>query len=157
MDRELPGAIARNSSLFTLAKTSYEKVNDAYGLITLSLVEVRYKGRRGEDTTATIDDALEIMRTHHDQLSPEQAAFAYLRFGELLLDPRRSQEARILEDAMRLYDRAGSRPLHMVVRSFMRSTESKATSPDITSESDLDPTISRPADPLRLEYALSIC
>ena len=59
--------------------------------------------------------------------SARASRICILRFGELLLTTRKEAKSNgYLEDAMRLYDRAGDVDhLHMVVRSFMRSTESK--------------------------------
>ena len=86
-------------------------------LITLTLVETRYQARRDEDPTPMIDSGFAILKSAQDQLSAEQTAFIYLRFGELLLDDeaRGSEAVGYLEEAMRLYDRAGDVDhLHMV-------------------------------------------
>jgi hypothetical protein len=109
LDRELPSAIARAGTLFQLARESYARVGDTYGLSTLSLVEARYQARRNEDPLPLVDDGIALMKSSQDDWTPEQAAFLHLRFGELLLDneDRTAEAVDYLEAAMRLYDRAG--------------------------------------------------
>jgi tetratricopeptide (TPR) repeat protein len=117
LDRELPSAIARAGTLFQVARESYERVGDTYGLTTLSLVEARYQARRSQDPMPLINDGIALMKSSKEQWTLEQTAFLHLRFGELLLDDeKRSNEAvDYLEEAMRLYDRAGDVDhLHMI-------------------------------------------
>ena len=109
LDRELPGAMRRRDTLFDVARQAYTEVGDAYGLITLSLVEARLLRRAGQDPLAAIIGGLAILDENIEQLSVEQQAFVRLRFGELSLQGSEVTEAAVahLEHAIRLYDQVG--------------------------------------------------
>ncbi|MBV70615.1 MAG: hypothetical protein CMH52_04625 [Myxococcales bacterium] len=117
LDRELPSAMARSGTLFTLAKESYEQVGDTYGLATLSLTEARYEARRGQDPMDFVEQGIGILKSSQDQWTVEQAAYLHLRFGEMLLevDDRAGEAIEYLEGSMRLYERSGDMDhLHVV-------------------------------------------
>ena len=109
LDRELPGAMARADTLFSVARQSYQTLEDAYGLITLCLVEVRHLIQRGQDPSSIIEDGLSILNGSSQQLSMEQTAFIHLQFGQMLLAQDRESPRAIshLEQALRLCDRLG--------------------------------------------------
>ncbi len=108
LDRDLPTAARRSGSLFEVARTAYERVGDAYGLITLALVEIRYQERSGESSAATLEAARTTLQERASELSAEQRAFVHQRFGELLLGERRRDAATgHLEEALSLYDAVG--------------------------------------------------
>ena len=85
LDRELPGAMDRSETLFEIARQSYEKLGDAYGLITLCLVETRHFIHREADPSSVIERGLNILNESSQQLSMEQTAFIHLQFGQMLL------------------------------------------------------------------------
>ena len=109
LDRELPGAMKRSGTLFEVARQAYSEVGDAYGLITLALVEARLLRRAGQDPLPAIILGLSILEENTEQLSIEQQAFVRLRFGELSLHGSEVTEAAVghLEHAIRLYDQVG--------------------------------------------------
>ena len=108
LDRDLPTAARRAGTLFQLATDAYARVGDAYGGLTLLLVEIRYLERSGADSTPTLDSACAMLERDGDQLSDEQRAFVRQRLGELLMRAGRRDDATIhLEQALRLYDAVG--------------------------------------------------
>ena len=109
LDRELPAAMQRSGTLFEVARKAYQDVGDAYGLITLSLVQARLARQAGEDAVPAITAGLAILEENTEQLSVEQQAFVRLRFGELALQGSEVTEAAVshLEHAIRLYDQVG--------------------------------------------------
>ncbi|MFN3199053.1 MAG: AAA family ATPase [Bradymonadia bacterium] len=109
LDRELPVAIRSSHSWFGRAKLAYGRVGDAYGQITLSLVEHRMRARRGEPAAPLLDAAIHQLHSGRHTLSLEQQAFVSMRLGELLLDAGdRPEEAQShLEQAMMLYEQLG--------------------------------------------------
>lgn len=108
LDRDLPTAARRAGTLFQLASDAYARVGDAYGGLTLLLVEIRYLERSGADSGPTLDRASAMLDHDGDQLSAEQRAFVHQRLGELLvMRSRRDDAALHLEQALRLYDAVG--------------------------------------------------
>jgi len=108
LDRDLPTAARRAGTLFQLAAEAYERVGDAYGAVTLQLVEIRYLERSGTDTSPKLAAAAAALERDDDQLSDEQRAFVHQRLGEVLLRSKDLHEAsHHLEQALRLYDAVG--------------------------------------------------
>ncbi|MCA9540071.1 MAG: AAA family ATPase [Myxococcales bacterium] len=109
LDRDLPQVVRRADSLFPAARAAYERVGDVYGMITLSLVQVRHLERRELDPEPAFAAGLEAFREGADQLSAEQRAFVNLRYGELFLERRDGLDEAIdhLEQAIELYDQIG--------------------------------------------------
>jgi hypothetical protein len=110
LDRELPGALRRRKTLFDTAAQAYERVGDAYGLITLLLVDHRLHLRAGHDGAQVLGQAVKLFEERGDELNVEQRAYVRMRFGELLLvDGKGSAEEAVdhLEHAIRLYDQLG--------------------------------------------------
>ena len=108
LDHELPSALQRSGTLFEMANKAYERVGDAYGLITLQLVEHRLSSRNRQAAEQVLTSAMRLHDDRGHQLSAEQRAFVAMRFGELLLDESRTDEAvEYLEGASGLYDELG--------------------------------------------------
>ena len=108
LDHELPGAMQRSGTLFELATQAYERVGDAYGLITLQLVELRHCGRQSHAATRVLASALRIYDERNQQFNTEQQAFVSSRLGEILLADERTDEAlEHLERSIQLYEQLG--------------------------------------------------
>lgn len=122
LDRDLPGVVRQSDRLFPRARAAYEAVGDAYGIITLTLVQVRHEERRDQDPSEALAAGLVVFEAHRDQLSPEQQAFVHLRYGELYLDDARPIDTGLdhLEQAIRLYDQVGDVEHVQVVGEMLR-------------------------------------
>ncbi|MCB9539387.1 MAG: AAA family ATPase [Myxococcales bacterium] len=109
LDRELPGAARRADTLFELTRKAYERVGDAYGLITLSLVRLRHLEQANKPLEDEIAAGVELLDTYREQLTAEQRAFVHWRYGELFLgrDDGLDDAVAHLEQAIRLYDQVG--------------------------------------------------
>ncbi|MEE2786298.1 MAG: AAA family ATPase [Myxococcota bacterium] len=122
LDRELPSAMRRADTLFSVARENYEALGDAYGLLTLSLVEMRHNANQGKDVMTILEGGLSILNECADQLSIEQTAFIHLRYGEVFLndDANSTRAVSHLEQALRLYDRLGDIDNVQVVAELLR-------------------------------------
>jgi tetratricopeptide (TPR) repeat protein len=122
LDRELPQAMKRRGTLFTIARTAYERIGDTYGLITLSLVEVRHADQLKQPRKSALDEGLRLFSDGAEQLSAEQRAFIHLRFGEMLLkkEPLNELGCNHLERSLRLYDEVGDVEHVQVVGEMLR-------------------------------------
>ena len=100
---------AQGGHTVSVARDNYEGLGDAYGLLTLSLVEMRHQANQGKDVIGILENGLSILNECADQLSIEQTAFIHLRYGEIFLkdDENNSRAVSHLEQALRLYDRLG--------------------------------------------------
>ncbi len=110
LDRELPGALRRESMFFEHARKAYDRVGDVYGLITLMLVEYRHRLAAGsDDADELLDIAFDLNLRRVDELTTDQRAFIGFRLGELLLDhSERADEGVVqLEKSIALYDQLG--------------------------------------------------
>ncbi len=109
LDRDLPSAVKRGEELFRTAGAAYDRVGDAYGRITLALVQVRYARREGEAPDEPLGHARELLARNGESFEPEQAGYIHLRLGELLVQAGEPDAATDhFEAAMNAYDRAGS-------------------------------------------------
>lgn len=121
LDRDLPTAARRAGTLFELASEAYGRVGDAYGAVTLMLVEIRYLERSGADHEPTLNACAAALERDAEQLSPEQRAFVHQRLGELLLRTGKRDEAtQHLEAALRLNDSVGDVEQLLVVGEQLR-------------------------------------
>ena len=127
LDRHLPGAVQRAGTLFEMARDAYSNVGDAYGVITLHLIETRHFAQTGQDPDAVVEAGLRTLEETGDQLSADQLAFVHLQFGELLLnfDERFDEAVSHLERAMHLYDRVGDIEHLQVVGAILREVYRK--------------------------------
>ena len=162
LDRELPGAMDRSETLFEIARQSYEKLGDAYGLITLCLVETRHFIHREADPSSVIERGLNILNESSQQLSMEQTAFIHLQFGQMLLSQDQDSPRAVgyLEQALRLCDRLGDVDnLHVVAELLREIYRKKGDLARYRSIRERFRALDRPVpglDPLGLELRIDI-
>ncbi len=110
LDREQPCVMRLfGLSAFEEARKAYEKVEDAYGLCTLDLIECAYRENRNISGRAVLESAAQRFEAQGAFFSPDQRAFLHLRFGEIFLEiPKHTDEALAhLEAALSLYEDLG--------------------------------------------------
>ena len=125
LDRELPGILRRADTVFGHARQAYERVGDAYGLITLLLVQSRLTLRTSPaDALGLLEEAGDIAEARATELTNDQQAFIALRLGELMLQADAGVEGESvtyqLERAISLYDRAGDVEHVQIVGEMLR-------------------------------------
>ncbi len=129
LDRELPGVVRRADVFFGHARQAYERVGDAYGLVTLLLVQSRLieRARPGEARTL-LDEAADIAEARASELSADQQAFIAFRLGELMqqADVDAETVTQQLERAIELYDRGGDVEHVQVVGELLRDIYKKS-------------------------------
>ena len=92
-----------------IAREAYLILEDAYGLCTLSLVELRHAERLGLDVQPHVLAITEIIETRGSSMSPEQRAYVRVRLGERLLlsADQLGDAAHHMEQAVADYDQIG--------------------------------------------------
>lgn len=129
LDRELPGVVRRAEVFFGHARQAYERVGDAYGLVTLLLVQSRLiEGGRPGDARRLLDEAADIAEARAAELTPDQQAFIAFRLGELMqrADADAETVSQQLERAIELYDRGGDVEHVQVVGDLLRDLYKKS-------------------------------
>lgn len=125
IDRGLPGLLADRAAHIERARAAYERLDDAYGQLTLALLEARDPD--GAPEPAALSRAEALLRTGASQLSAEQLAFAHLRLGELRMELEGDMEPPLahFEAAFRLYDQVGDVQNMQTVAEFLRDVYRK--------------------------------
>lgn len=131
LDRELPGVVRRSDTFLGHARNAYERVGDAYGLITLLLVQARLVARHsGTDALTVLEEAGDIAEARATELTSDQQAFIAFRLGELMLQLDAGAETEAvtgqLERAIELYDRAGDVEHVQIVGEMLRDLYKKS-------------------------------
>ena len=130
LDRELPGVVRRSDTFFQHARQAYERVGDAYGLITLLLVQYRLTLLRDPaEAQVVLEEAVRVAAERESDLTLDQRAFVALRLGELHLgNPALAdgdETTAQLEQAIALYDRAGDVDHVQIVGDMLRDLYKK--------------------------------
>lgn len=109
LERGLPDAVQDPERYVAIAREAYLILEDAYGLCTLSLVELRHAERLGLEPQVHVQAITELLETRGTTMTPEQRAYVRVRLGERLLlnVDQLGEAAHHMEQAVADYDQIG--------------------------------------------------
>ena len=127
LERGLPDAVLNPERYLSIAREAYLILEDAYGLCTLSLVELRHAERLGLDPQVHVKAITELIETRGTTMAPEQRAYVRVRLGERLLlsVDQLAEAAHHMEQAVADYDQIGEVDQVQLIGSMLREVYRK--------------------------------
>ncbi|MGK0361879.1 MAG: hypothetical protein ACI9U2_004199, partial [Bradymonadia bacterium] len=127
LERGLPDAMLHPERYLEIAREAYVILEDAYGLCTLSLVELRHAERLGLDAQGHVQAITDLIEARGTTMAPEQRAYVRVRLGERLLlsVDRLGEAAHHMEHAVADYDEIGEVDQVQLIGSMLREVYRK--------------------------------